>query len=217
MERERAKCEERNTVIKVYGMKLLNNAVGVIVALNEKGLEYEYVPVDLYTGAHKNPEFHALIPFGRIPLFQDDHKTLFDACATIRYIAQRYIYTGNNIVPDENSDMYELLVAYFKEFNSNIFEINFEIIGMTTNMVTVEKKVKYLSHLIADVYEPHLAKNKYMAWDNFSFLDLYHMPDVYLILKTPKADVINSRLHVKAWWDDISARPAWKKTIASFE
>lgn len=60
-EKERAESEERKMAIKVYGMKLSNSAVGVIAALNEKGLEYEHVPVDLYTGAHKNPEFHALI------------------------------------------------------------------------------------------------------------------------------------------------------------
>lgn len=60
-EKERAESEERKMAIKVYGMKLSNNAVGVIAALNEKGLEYKYVPIDLSTGAHKNHEFHALI------------------------------------------------------------------------------------------------------------------------------------------------------------
>lgn len=36
--------------IKVYGVTLSNNVVRVIAALNEKGLEYKFVPVDLAAG-----------------------------------------------------------------------------------------------------------------------------------------------------------------------
>lgn len=46
--------------MKLYGMPLSPNVVRVMAALNEKGLEFEIVPVDLRTGAHKQPEFLAL-------------------------------------------------------------------------------------------------------------------------------------------------------------
>ncbi|KAJ1692129.1 hypothetical protein LUZ63_008827 [Rhynchospora breviuscula] len=88
------------------------------------------------------------------------------------------------------------------------------MIGMTTDMSNVEKKAEKLSAVL-DVYEAHLAKNKYIAGDAFTLADLNHMPDIYLLLKSAKADLITSRPHVKAWWDDISARPSWKKTAAS--
>jgi glutathione S-transferase len=46
--------------IKLYGMALSANVVRVAAVLNEKGLDFEIVPVDLRTGAHKHPDFLAL-------------------------------------------------------------------------------------------------------------------------------------------------------------
>jgi hypothetical protein len=56
---------------KLYGMPLSPNVVRVATVLNEKGLDFEIVPVDLRTGAHKQPEFLALnvrAPARRLPL-----------------------------------------------------------------------------------------------------------------------------------------------------
>jgi hypothetical protein len=52
-------------------MPLSPNVVRVATVLNEKGLDFEIVPVDLRTGAHKQPEFLALnvrAPARRLPL-----------------------------------------------------------------------------------------------------------------------------------------------------
>ncbi|XP_078158112.1 disease resistance protein RPP13-like [Carex rostrata] len=62
---------------------------------------------------------------------------------------------------------------------------------------------------------PTCQRTNTFARDEFTLADLNHMPEIYLFLKTPKADLINSRPHVKAWWEVISARDAWKKTAAS--
>jgi hypothetical protein len=92
--------------MKLYGMPLSPNVVRVAAALNEKGLDFEIVPVDLRTGAHKQPEFLALNvrihyqpflavrcqptrsdlissspcrtqPFGQIPALQDGDDVLY--------------------------------------------------------------------------------------------------------------------------------------------
>lgn len=80
-------------------------------------------------------------------------------------------------------------------------------------MSNVEEKARKASAVL-DVYEAHLTKNKYITGDEFTLADLNHMPEIYLVLHSAKADLISSRPHVKAWWDDISARPGWKKTAA---
>lgn len=46
--------------MKVYGMPISTNTIRVLAALNEKEVDYELVPVDLRTGAHKQPQFLAL-------------------------------------------------------------------------------------------------------------------------------------------------------------
>jgi glutathione S-transferase len=91
------------------------------------------------------------------------------------------------------------------QFSPAVNPLNFELIikpmiGMTTDMPNVEKKAAELSAVL-DVYEAHLSKNKYLAGDEFTLVDLNHMPEVYLLCKSSKGDLINSRPHVKACVD----------------
>jgi glutathione S-transferase len=46
--------------IKLHGMALSPNVIRVAAVLNEMGLDFEILPVDLRTGAHKHPDFLAL-------------------------------------------------------------------------------------------------------------------------------------------------------------
>lgn len=69
---------------------------------------------------------------------------------------------------------------------------------------------------VADVYEAHLARagNKYFGGDTFTLADVAHMPETnYLEVGAPEdfAKLVGSRKHLREWWSDVSARPAWKK------
>uniref|UniRef100_A0A453GG60 glutathione transferase n=1 Tax=Aegilops tauschii subsp. strangulata TaxID=200361 RepID=A0A453GG60_AEGTS len=63
--------------IKLYGMMLSANVTRVTTLLNELGLEFDFVDVDLRTGAHKHPDFLKLNPFGQIPALQDGDEVVF--------------------------------------------------------------------------------------------------------------------------------------------
>jgi hypothetical protein len=67
--------------IKLYGMALSPNVIRAAAVLNEKGLDFEIVPVDLRTGAHKHPDFLALNV--RI-------QTLFPAAAPLLPLPENY-------------------------------------------------------------------------------------------------------------------------------
>lgn len=65
---------------------------------------------------------------------------------------------------------------------------------------------------VLDVYEERLAKHNYLAGDFFSLADLHHLSYIhYLVHVAGKGEIISSRPHVNAWWQRISARPAWQK------
>lgn len=68
--------EEEKMVVKVYGPHYANPK-RVLVCLIEKGVEFETVPVDLFKGEQKAPEFLKLQPFGSVPVIQDGDYTLF--------------------------------------------------------------------------------------------------------------------------------------------
>lgn len=208
--------------MKVYSLPMSTNTVRVIAALNEKGLDYELVIVDLRTGAHKQPSFLALNPFGQIPVLEDGEIVLFESRAINRYIAKKFKETGSDLLQSGGGTA-EAAVDLWLEVESQQFGppivglvtealIN-PLLGKATDPTMVESHAEKLGQVL-DVYEAHLSKSKYLAGDDFTLADLNHMPYTHYLMKTSKADLITSRPHVLAWWQNVSARPAWKKTAA---
>ena len=76
--------------MKLYGHELSGNTYKVELLLNLLGLEYEFVRVDLMAGAHKQPDFLALNPFGQVPVLVDGDRVLQDAQAILTYLGGVY-------------------------------------------------------------------------------------------------------------------------------
>lgn len=64
-------------VLKLYGTPLSTCVKRVRLALEEKGIEYEIVPVDLSKGEHKTESYLEKQPFGKIPVLEDDGFFIF--------------------------------------------------------------------------------------------------------------------------------------------
>lgn len=60
------------------------------IALNLKGLQYDYLPVNLRTGQHLTPEFRALNPQGLVPALVDEGRVLTQSPAIIEWLEERY-------------------------------------------------------------------------------------------------------------------------------
>ncbi|CAO2172657.1 unnamed protein product [Urochloa humidicola] len=205
---------------KLYGLPLSPNVLRVATVLNEKGLDFEIVPVDIRTGAHKQPEFLALNPFGQIPALQDGDEVLYESRAINRYIASKYKTEGAELLPATASAKLETwLEVESHHFYPNASPLVFQqlvkpMLGGAPDPVVVDKHAHQLAKVL-DVYEDHLAKNKYLAGDEFSLADANHMSYLFCLTKTTNSGLIDERPHVKAWWEDIAARPAFKKTVAA--
>ncbi|KAF7032678.1 hypothetical protein CFC21_043828 [Triticum aestivum] len=218
--------------IKLYGMMLSPNVTRVATLLNELGLDFDFVDVDLRTGAHKQPDFLKLNPFGQIPALQDGDEVVFElelnppksstnlvaeSRAINRYIATKY---GAALLPTPSAKLEAWLEVeshhFYPPARTLVYELLIKpMLGAPTDAAEVDKNAADLAKLL-DVYEAHLAAgNKYLAGDAFTLADANHMSYLFMLTKSPKADLVASRPHVKAWWDEISARPAWAKTVAS--
>jgi glutathione S-transferase len=77
-------------MIKLYGHELSGNSYKVKLMLSLLSLDYEWIKVDLMAGAHKQPEFLALNPFGQVPVLIDGNMVLADAQAILVYLARQY-------------------------------------------------------------------------------------------------------------------------------
>jgi len=85
--------------IKLYRIALSGHAHRVELFLSLLGLPFELVDVDLAAGAHKQPAFLAMNPFGQVPVIQDGEVTLADSNAILVYLAGRYAQDADAWMP----------------------------------------------------------------------------------------------------------------------
>ena len=97
------------------------------------------------------------------------------------------------------------------EFATIVFQRVFATrYGKTTDEAVVKAAADKVAQGL-DIMDAHLAKNEYLAGDEFSLADVFFIPYFALALNTPEATLITSRPHIDAWFKKITARPSWAK------
>ncbi|KAK9139387.1 hypothetical protein Scep_009068 [Stephania cephalantha] len=206
--------------LKLYGVGMSTCTARVLACAEEKNAEYELVPVNLGAGEHKQPSFLSKNPFGQIPALEDGDLTLFESRSITRYLATKYSDKGSDLLRLNNLKEAAIVNTWVEvesqHFNPAISPIFYQRVIVpaffqgTPDEKAVEDAVVNLEKVL-DLYEERLSKTKYLAGDFYSLADLHHLPYTYYVMKTPEAKCFNSRPHVKAWWEAISTRPAFKK------
>ncbi|KAJ6498384.1 glutathione S-transferase [Mycena vitilis] len=81
--------------------------------------------------------------------------------------------------------------------------------GTPTDLEHVKSLVKTMERKL-DAYEKILSRQKYLADDELSLADLFHLPFAHSLIEVDKMDLVSSRPNVARWYKDISARPSWQ-------
>jgi glutathione S-transferase len=76
--------------IKLYDAVPSSNSDRVKIALNEKGLVYERITLNLAKKEQKKPEFLRLNPYGKVPVIDDGGQVLFESCIVNEYLDEKY-------------------------------------------------------------------------------------------------------------------------------
>ncbi len=76
--------------IRLYSFPQSGHGHRIQLFLSILNLPYEIIKVDLLVGAHKQPDFLKLNPFGQIPVLDDDGLILTDSHAMLVYLALKY-------------------------------------------------------------------------------------------------------------------------------
>ncbi|HWN69003.1 MAG TPA: glutathione S-transferase family protein [Haliangium sp.] len=90
-------------MIKLYGGP--RTRAGIVQwYLEELGLAYELVVVDLKAGAQHEPEYRAINPIGKVPALDDDGVKIWESGAILLYLADKYGKTAKT--PQERANLY---------------------------------------------------------------------------------------------------------------
>jgi glutathione S-transferase len=60
--------------------------------LQELGLDFESVTVNIRAGEHRRPDFLKINPAGRVPVLVDDDLVLTESIAIVLYLAEKYAH-----------------------------------------------------------------------------------------------------------------------------
>lgn len=186
------------------------NSVKVPIALEEMGVDYRLVPVDLRRGEHKTDAFRALNPDAKVPVLVDRSAhadgdiVLSESAAILVYLAEK---TGQLLPSDgpQRGKVFEQLFfhasglspAFLQAFRVAI-QASPEPDAKARALAEVDRTLGVLEHV--------LERNRYVAGDAYSIADIAHFGWVW------RHQAIGASLDrfpaVARWYDEIAARPA---------
>lgn len=76
-------------MLKLYGGAFSRASI-VQWYLEELGVPYEFMLLDMQAGEHRKPEFLAINPIGKVPAIVDGDFQLWESGAILLYLAQKY-------------------------------------------------------------------------------------------------------------------------------
>ncbi|KAI0339049.1 glutathione S-transferase [Trametopsis cervina] len=208
-------------VLKLYSDRLSKPTLRVAAVLVEKNVPFELIAVDWQNGKHKTPEYLEKHPFGQLPYIDDGGFILYESRAICRYIAIKYREQGPALVPDLNDVQATALFEQAASVEQNDFEPHaygyiYEKLGKPRHGLEVDQKV--LDDMLTKLderlngYERILGKQKYLAGNEFTLADLFHLPWGTLLTEDCSIGLFvddKKRPNLARWWKDISSRPAW--------
>ena len=208
-----------NFEIEVYSWPTPNGHK-VHIMLEECGLPYRVIPVDIGSGAQFEPGFLSISPNNKIPAIVDpqgpdgEPLSMFESGAILLYLAGK---TGK-FLPQDVRGKYDVLQWLMFQMGgvgpmlgqAHHFRIYApEKIEYAVNRYTNEAKRLY------GVINKRLAVRTYIAGKDYSIADIAIFP--WLRSWKNQGVEMSDYPHLKGWFDEIAARPAVQRGVAVLE
>jgi GSH-dependent disulfide-bond oxidoreductase len=193
------------------------NGHKVHIALEELGLPYKVVPVNIGKGDQFKPDFLAITPNHRIPAIVDTDGpggkpiTLFESAAIMIYLSEK---TGGKLIPADPFGRYTCLQwmmfqmggvgPMFGQYN------HFANYAVEKIPYAVERYTNEVNRLHR-VLEKRLSEAEYLAGPEYSMADIITFP---WIRNPDRRNVdLNHYPHLRRWHDAVAARPAVQRGV----
>jgi len=193
------------------------NGHKVTIFLEETGLEYRVVPVNIRKGDQFAPDFLKISPNNRMPAIVDHDGpggkpySLFESGAILLYLAEK---TGK-LMPSEMGARYRV-VEWLMFQMANVGPM----LGQAGHFRNAApEKIPYAidrytneSRRLFSVMDKRLANHTYLA-DDYSIADIANYPWIVAALKA-QPEQLDTRPNLKRWIDALAARPAVQRGMA---
>lgn len=204
--------------LKIYAFPPSPRSFKVLWTAHYLELDYEFVFVDLRTGAQRTPESLALNPNGRAPFIDDDGYGLWESNAIVNYLALKKPDAG--LLPEDTRARLQIEKWQFWEsghWDAACAIFAFERVvkpgfGLGTESEEAIARGTQLFERIAKVLDGELMRHRYVAGDTLSVADFSVGADLSIAdqARYPLAPYAG----IQRWRDELQAMPSWQKTVA---
>lgn len=185
-----------------------SSATRIDWALEELGVPFEKVRVDIQAGDQKKPEYLALNPNGKVPLLVDGGTPIFESVAILIHLGLSY-GQDKGLWPSTGSKMHGQALAWIVWSAATLQPLMFRARQNADARPDVDK-------LIA-IVESHLAKSGsqpgYFLGETFTYVDLAIASA--LGLWRMFGNDFSAQPNITRWIDACQSRAAFKKAVGA--
>jgi len=199
--------------MKIFGHPASTCTRKVLMTLNETQTPFEFILVDFAKGEHKQPPHLARQPFGQVPALDDDGFKLYESRAMARYIDGK---AGGPLTPKgaRNEALIEQWISIeTSNFTAHAMKFVYHSVFKREQTPEVLKTAGAGLDLAYSIMDQQLANQPFLAGDTFSIADICFMPYVEYMTLSPAAGKLSEHARVADWWNRVSSRPAWGKSV----
>jgi glutathione S-transferase len=191
------------------------------LALDEKGVDYELVPVDIFTPVGPSPEHLARHPFGKIPSFEHAGFRFYEFGAITRYVDEAF--PGPPLQPAEArararmNQVISIVDSYV--YRTLVWDIYVARVSRpASGSVPDEEKIAAAlprAEVCLAALEELLGEAPWLAGPAITLADLHTAPMFARFRTAPEGQrLLNGHRRLAGWWERISARPSFVWTEA---
>ncbi|WP_421913385.1 glutathione S-transferase family protein [Mesorhizobium sp.] len=202
----------------VYGANYSVYVRIVRLALEEKGIEYELVPVDVFAADGVPGWYLEHHPFGRIPAFEHDGFRLFETSAIARYVDEGF--AGPALQPADAraratmNQMIGLLDAY--AYRSMVWDVAVERLEKPAPDEDLIARGLHQAATALQALSSLKAQGSWLMGDELTLADLHAAPIIGYFLKVGEGQSLLAEFpDIQAWWNRIAERASFARTQKS--
>ena len=187
------------------------NGHKVTIMLEECGLDYETIPVDIGAGDQFKPEFRKISPNHRMPAIVD-HETgisVFEGGAILIYLAEK----AGKLVPGDDAGRFEVLQWLFWQaggLGPMAGQLShFRNYARESVPYALERYANEYDRLLA-VMEVRLRDREYLAGE-YSIADIASFP--WVLPYKRLGNDLDRFVNLRRWFDSLKQRPAVRRGV----
>ena len=203
----------------VFGAPYSVYVRAVRLALEEKGVPYELVPIEIFAPGGAPPEHQVRHPFGKIPAFEYAGFSLYEAGAITRFVDE--VFPGPSLQPDDArararmNQIISILDSY--AYRTLVWDIYVERVSRPASGASSDEQRIATALPKAEVCLSALSElmdgSPWLTGSAISLADLHAAPIFAVFRLAPEgARLLADHDALVQWWVRVSARQSFLRT-----